>query len=584
MKSSPSPKPFDQEPTNSPGTKKAETDLAPDTPEIKTNPAAEPTTLPQGPTSSDTPPAGRPPAPTPPDGMHAIAYSTPTAFISPAIERLDAYMERYAAGFVNILFSLLSIALCYLYLQIGKYHGLGRSIWLLLLLTLSILWLRVKKIDIPRVSCAYFGLLIPLSLMYALFDLDFLKALTSLLIPPVYAYAMYVAAGRRKKPVLDGGFFSDTFTALFRMPFSGALASSMVLGAGIRSIRRNKKPWQFLLGLLIMLPVLLLVFALLQYDAAFTALLPDISSFRFHFTAIVTRLFAAFFLSCLLFGLLYQLIYRPDAPVSAKRLPTISVSLALGGLLPLLLIYLLFFFSQFSYQISAFANRLPDFFSYADYARQGFSELCVVSAINAAVMTVLYSLIQKGDLSRRSFQVPMGLLSLFSLGLITISLRKMILYISQYHLTPNRLYSSWFMLFLALCFLGFLVKLRHRKFNFVKLFAAALAVMFLILCYGNSDGLIVSYNIRQFQAGQVDALDADTLEKLGAASTKPLLRLQETNPSPVVDEALRNRKTIEGRHTSLWEKNLTWLQSDRALKAYLQAHPDPMPTDNMAEK
>ena len=48
---------------------------------------------------------------------------------------------------------------------------------------------------------------------------------------------------------------------------------------------------------------------------------------------------------------------------------------------PILIVYVLFFFSQLGYFISAFGGVLPDGYSYSGYARQGFFELCGVAVL-----------------------------------------------------------------------------------------------------------------------------------------------------------------------------------------------------------
>ena len=113
--------------------------------------------------------------------------------------------------------------------------------------------------------------------------------------------------------------------------------------------------------------------------------------------------------------------------------------------------------------------------TYAQYARRGFSELCTVSGINAAVTAAALIFTKKEDSKSPFFRIVMSALSLFSMILIVISLQKMILYIEIYNLTPHRVYSSWFMLFLLLCFSTALVKLWVKKLNFMKISVIGLA-------------------------------------------------------------------------------------------------------------
>ena len=58
--------------------------------------------------------------------------------------------------------------------------------------------------------------------------------------------------------------------------------------------------------------------------------------------------------------------------------------------LPVCVLYVIFFFSQLSYFLSAFMDKLPSNDTiYSEYARRGFFELCFVSVINLAIILAL---------------------------------------------------------------------------------------------------------------------------------------------------------------------------------------------------
>ena len=61
-------------------------------------------------------------------------------------------------------------------------------------------------------------------------------------------------------------------------------------------------------------------------------------------------------------------------------------STVLTALLVLCVVYLLFISMQAKYLFGAFWGALPEGFSYSEYARQGFFELCRVAAINIVIL------------------------------------------------------------------------------------------------------------------------------------------------------------------------------------------------------
>lgn len=56
---------------------------------------------------------------------------------------------------------------------------------------------------------------------------------------------------------------------------------------------------------------------------------------------------------------------------------------------PICILYVLFFVSQFPYFLGGFTGELAEGFTYAEYARKGFFELCAVCCINFAVIGIM---------------------------------------------------------------------------------------------------------------------------------------------------------------------------------------------------
>ena len=192
---------------------------------------------------------------------------------------------------------------------------------------------------------------------------------------------------------------------------------------------------------------------------------------------------------------------------SAKFAPETTACFAL---LPLLIVYAVFFISQWSYYVSAFSGRLPEGVEiYSKYAREGFGELCAVSGINAAVMLVISAFTKRRRTDRHSpvMRVFIGLLAVSTLILVATALSKMALYINAYGLTRLRVYASWFMILIAAGFLIALIKEIAPRFNAVCALLAVFVLLFGALALSDPDRIIAEYNVDRYIDGTL-SLDA----------------------------------------------------------------------------
>ena len=103
-------------------------------------------------------------------------------------------------------------------------------------------------------------------------------------------------------------------------------------------------------------------------------------------------------------------------------------------------LYLVFFFVQGRYLFGAFTRTLPESFTVAEYARQGFFELCRVMAIN---FTLFWLVTRTARRESRPVRWMAAALLIESMLFAVIALSKLALYISCFGLTPLRVQSTW---------------------------------------------------------------------------------------------------------------------------------------------
>ena len=103
-------------------------------------------------------------------------------------------------------------------------------------------------------------------------------------------------------------------------------------------------------------------------------------------------------------------------------------------------LYLAFFFVQGRYLFGAFTRTLPESFTVAEYARQGFFELCRVMAIN---FTLFWLVSRTARRESGPVRWMAAALLVESMLFAVIAISKLALYIDCFGLTPLRVQSTW---------------------------------------------------------------------------------------------------------------------------------------------
>ena len=287
--------------------------------------------------------------------------------------------------------------------------------------------------------------------------------------------------------------WADLLTALCLMPLQNLPAQYQVLGKRIGKNRKSIFLGHILLGLLLAVPLLLVILPLLsRADLAFEAML----AFFFDWITgnlleVLLRLLFALPVSAFLFGLIYGGFYQDNLDLlcfrsdtlhrTAGKLRQLPNTIVCTALSLLLLFYLLFIALQGEYFFSAFAGIRPEQFSYAEYARQGFFELCQIGALNLCIFTGTNVLAETDRLHSRLLRIINTLLAVVTILLIGCAMSKMILYISVYHFTIKRIVTMVFMVWMLLVF-GLSILWQRKPLPLVRWSVFTGAVLFALLC------------------------------------------------------------------------------------------------------
>lgn len=294
---------------------------------------------------------------------------------------------------------------------------------------------------------------------------------------------------------------------------------------------------KILIGLIAAVIPTAIVISLLSYDGRFSELLKNAFSFiiDFDFAEQLAYISFGIVVAMYIFGM-YAVNTSNRKPLNCKALrekservrvaPLLTVA---ATLLPLVVVYLFFFVSQWDYYLSAFTGKLPEgVVNYAEYARSGFFELCTVSAINLAIITAIALFMRRNGNGEKIFlRIVSALFSIMTLVLIGTALAKMYLYIDRFGLTAKRLLSSWLMIVIALIFVFVIIRSIVKKFPLFVASSIAVVLMCGILVVSDYNSFIADYNVDRYISGKTEVIDVTALIKADTTAIPAITRLME---------------------------------------------------------
>ena len=187
-------------------------------------------------------------------------------------------------------------------------------------------------------------------------------------------------------------------------------------------------------------------------------------------------------------------------------------------------VYILFCVIQFTYLFGGeeVIRSIPDY-TYAEYARQGFSELIVVTIINLSILLIGLHFTKNGGKLDRTVGMLRCLLVLCTIIILYSAHLRLKLYEEAYGYTYARIFAHTFIGLLFILFLLTLYKLWRRELPLVKAFAIAALLAYTTLNYVNVDAIIARKNIDRYLG--TGKIDLDYLQELSYDAIPELTRL-----------------------------------------------------------
>lgn len=408
---------------------------------------------------------------------------------------------------VDKIFAVLYLFVGYVFIYIftAAYNMWDLSLFTLFYALIVLMYLWAKDVRPPKESWFWLAVLLAIGIPFAFWTVLYVFQVLALM--GVAAYWTLSASGR----LLQGGrtsqwVFFDGWNAFAAVPF-GNFGSQVQVLLKKRQEEAGEKDSHplgaVLLGVVLVIPVLVIILPLLSNaDAGFERLAGGIVDYiREHLLLVLLRGVFAVPVSFYLYGLIFggisgrrtdtvQTEKLAEAGRQVKRVPYVA---ACTVLTVMCLIYLLFMGIQGNYLFAAFTGNLPRDFTYAEYARRGFFELCQIGFLNLLILGGVQLFAHEDGESGKALGGLKLLLHGLTLLLILTAVSKLGMYILVYGLTVNRVIPMVFLIWMGLVFVALMIHQR-KQIPVARFCIMAGAVLFCTLCVFPVESWVMKYN------------------------------------------------------------------------------------------
>ena len=441
----------------------------------------------------------------------------------------------------------------FLIVRLFIYHvpGLFTTLLCWALVTLMLVFLHRSEIRLQRSSKLFAAMLYVMPLVYAISANRLLQGLTTVFL--IVAVGLFLL--RAANPDADVLRFlpMTVFSGTFGAAFPHFPDTFKAAGQGTVSKALLKNFGYVLAGLAIAFPVTCIAASLLvNADDNMASLLGNFLKMPPEkIISLVYCILLGIPVGALAFSMLLT-ASRRSVPVEnaecekkVEYLRFLPNVIAYAAATPLCVLYVLFFISQLQYLTGGFTGETAGF-TYAEYARRGFFELCAVCCINLAMLAGMgfFSRIT-GTVKPVVLRLYSGFLCLSSMILAGTALAKMGMYIHIYGMTRLRVYTSWFMIALVIGFGAILVRQFFPAFNLGRFTAVLAAVMLGLLCLSRPDAWITRYNVEMYRSGHLESFDNELMDDMSDDAWAVLSTYDDATLERLRDDRVYSKITPE---------------------------------------
>ncbi len=453
-----------------------------------------------------------------------------TAYIPYKPERFELFKKDYIFALFAFIISVITSAF-------GLWGGFrcGMTVAIILLISAVTVYLVSKdvRLRIFPLVCGILAVLVSLS--FTLTTNGTIRFL-SIIFCGLLSLIWFTNLIAEQKESGDLDLFRSIFAPIFALalPLIPTAVVSLFQGGG----EKNKKVGKALLGCLASMPLLMVIIPLLiSSDEAFSGMAELLfgNLFLNIFKIIVGAVISLFVIS---YG--FSLKKRELPEKRESNFSGAENTAVIAFLSVISVCYLSYLFSQLAYFFSAFKGFLPENYQFtvSAYARRGFFEMSVISAINFLLIFIvlLISKKQNGKVCL-SIKLLCTFIAFFTLIIITTALSKMVLYIKSFGMTQLRIGTSGFMIALGIIFISLILRIYIPKIRVVRTSVISFGIILVLFGTFNINSVIGEYNYYAYKSGMLETVDTRALYDLGAEGIPYLIKLSDSEDGEISFEA-----------------------------------------------
>lgn len=466
---------------------------------------------------------------------------------------------------------ILLLAIWNVILFYGNELGLSVILFMAPLLTFIYLFFRKNEKINNKKGLLYMVPMVLLSLTYLLFDNEMFTVINCIAITLLFG-VLYVFT---IKPVDSASKLVDEAISLLVMPITYIGNFFRVATSKISlKLKVSKKAKKVLLSCLIVLPIVLIVVGLLSSaDIIFGELFDKIFGRIFDFLErilfddflgrVVTFIIVFFAMGTSMMYLLYE-YPKKNEKVIVKETKTRDVFTIKLLVSVLNVIYIIFDVIQIK---SLILHSVSASINYAEYARQGFFELLVVSVINIAIILISKRLETKDNEKDFNYINIMNVLMVFlTIIIIVSSFLRMNLYEAAYGYTTLRLLVYVTLMTETILMIPTVMYIFNSNVKIFKAYFIIMLCSYVITNYMNIDYMIARRNVNRYYINE--KIDLDYLKNYGYDNIPVLIELYNKTDDLEMKNDLEEYLSImrNTEEKSIFEFNFSEYRANKLLE------------------
>lgn len=477
------------------------------------------------------------------------------------------------------------LAIVHQYLFFGMLAGVSYPIFVCLFYAFMLYYAKDSIRAISKFSYFWFGAILLLSLTYVLFHNVIFFSLNILVIPALILVHMTYLLSDKRPSWSRFRLVWDTLEHVIpqNLRHWGTAIRIMKRSSGSKvKDERRKVIGKVLIGLAISTPLLLIVLTLLSSaDGVFHHVLINLPNLlaRLSLGEVIVRLMWIVLMGLGFFGLLWGFVdskfydwemqpkeYGPALPPVRFKIDPVIITTVL---IAINTVYVLFVIVQFSYLFGAWEGILPEGNTYADYARNGFFELVMVTAINFVILLLaLICVEKKNGLLQKLINILLYILIGCSTVMLYSAFSRMDLYEEVYGYTTARFLVHAFMIFMGILLMITALRVAIQRVPLAKCYIVVSLISYVVMNYIGMDVIIANKNIERYEAS--GKLDTSYLTGLSPEVIPSLIKFSRKEDG-MLDQLLKQEYLDSAHIERKWQSfNIPEYRAQHELERYFE--------------